>query len=190
MLRPVKKHYTVDEYLAMEEVAEYKSEYFNGKIYAMSGGSGDHSVIQGNLIAAFHQRVTTKGCRVFTSDMRLLIETSTFYTYPDLMIVCGKVQYAPERTDVLLNPVLIVEVLSPSTRKHDRTEKFAFYKQIPSLQDYVLVESTRAHVEHFHRMGRRWTVEMFNGVDALLKLESLAIEIPITEFYSQVSWIE
>lgn len=190
MLRPVKKHYTVDEYLAMEEVAEYKSEYYNGKIYAMSGGSGDHSLIQGNLITRLNERLRATPCRVFTSDMRLLVEQSTFYTYPDATVVCGKVQFAPERNDVLLNPTVVIEVLSPSTRNYDRTQKFSFYKKVPSVQDYVLVESTRAHVECLHRAGRQWVLEMYNGPDARLKIESLNIEIPLSELYEKVSWME
>lgn len=190
LLRPLKKHYTPAEYLAMEEVAEYKSEYYDGKIYAMSGGTGDHSLVQGNLITSLNQFLRAKPCRVFTSDMRVLVESSTFYTYPDVSVVYGKVQYPPGRKDILLNPTVIFEVLSESTRRYDRTKKFEFYKQIVSLQEYILVESTRPHIEYLHRVGRRWAVEMYNGLDSVLKLESLDCEIPFDQVYGKVSWLD
>lgn len=192
LLRPLKKHYTPAEYLAMEEVAEYKSEYFDGKIYAMSGGTGDHSLIQGNLIGLLNEfrRGKRKPCRVYTSDMRVLVEQSTFYTYPDVILVCGRVQFSSGRNDVLINPTLIIEVLSESTRKYDRGAKFEFYKQISSLQGYILVESTRPHVERYRRVGRKWESETYNGLEAQFTLDLLDSEVTLERIYEQVSWLE
>ncbi len=119
MMRPAKKSYTPAEYLAMEQVADYKSEYYNGEIFAMSGGSADHSLIAVNLASELRQHLAAQPCRVFNSDMRLLVKRSNLYTYPDVMVVCGRVEFVERRSDTLLNPLLIVEVLSESTREHD-----------------------------------------------------------------------
>src|SRR5713226_3456762 len=119
MLEQAKKNFTPEEYLAMEQVAEYKSEYYNGEIFAMSGGTADHSLIEGNLYTTLNQLLESKPCRVFTSDMRLFVQQSDLYTYPDAMIVCGKIQFVLTRKDTFTNPIVIVEVLSPSTRDCD-----------------------------------------------------------------------
>src|SRR6266540_385371 len=140
MLRPIKKTFSPAEYLAMEEVADYKSEYYDGEIFAMSGGTADHSKIAVNFTAALSHLLETKPCHVFNSDMRLRVERSGMHTYPDAMVVCGKIEFVERRKDLLKNPVLIVEVVSESTRDYDRGAKFNFYKQIPTLKEYLLVE--------------------------------------------------
>ncbi len=197
MLRPTKKtQFTPAEYLAMEQAADYKSEYYDGEIFAMSGGTADHSVIQGNWIAALHQQLSAKPCRVFTSDMRLLVARSGLYTYPDAMVVCGKIEFVERRKDTLTNPLLIVEVLSESTRTYDRGVKFNFYKQIPSLQEYVLVESEQAHVEVYRRVGDPsarsgqdlWTMDLSEGLDGDIRLQSVECEISVAQIYAKVTW--
>ena len=179
MLHPTKKmNFTPAEYLAMEQAADYKSEYYGGEIFAMSGGTADHSIIGGNFIIALGRRLEAKPCRVFTSDMRLLVKSGGLYTYPDAMVVCGKIQFVERRKDTLTNPLLIVEVLSESTRDYDRGAKFNFYKQIPSLQEYVLVESENARVEVYRRVGELWTMDMTEGLDGVIQLQSVECEIP------------
>ncbi len=190
MLQRKKNIFTPAEYLGMEEHAEYKSKYYNGEIFAMAGGTPDHSSVQGNVIAELIRLVKHKPCRVFTSEVRLLVESSGLYTYPDSMIVCGKIQLAKGRKDTVTNPILIVEILSESTRDYDRGTKFNFYKQIPSLQEYIHVESEKPRVECFRRTdGDKWTVEMCEGLDALVRFESIESEIALRDIYDKVSWL-
>lgn len=190
MLRLRKKTFTPIEYLAMETVADYKSEYYNGEIFAMSGGTTDHSLIAVNIAGTLGQRLAPTPCRVFNSDMRLNVALSGLYTYPDVMVICGKIELVKRRDDTVTNPVLIVEVLSESTRDYDRGAKFNFYKQIPALQEHVMVESERPHVECYRRTGDdKWLVEIHDDLDATVKLESVACEITLRQVYNKVSWL-
>ncbi len=191
MLRPTKKYYSPAEYLAMEQVAEYKSEYYAGEIYAIAGGTSDHSLIAVNFASELRQLLQATPCRVFNSDMRLLVQHSGLYTYPDVMVVCGKLRYVERRNDTLVNPILILEVLSESTREYIRGQEFNFYKQVPELQDYVLVESEHPHVEYYRRgQGDEWTYQVYDGLDASVKLESVNCDIPMRRLYDKVSWLE
>jgi len=190
MIRSTKKTFTPTEYLAMERVADYKSEYYNGEIFAMSGGTADHSVIKVNFVVELGQHLRNNPCHLFDSDMRLYIARSEMYTYPDAMVVCGKIEFAPKQKDALTNPILIVEVLSESTRAYDRGAKFNFYKQIPTLQEYVLVESESAHAECYRRAGDLWTIETYDDLEAIVHLESIEGMIPLKQIYSKVSWLE
>ncbi len=135
MRQPAKRIYTPEEYLAREEAAEYKSEYDNGEIIALAAGSRDHSLIEGNIHTTLNLALRSKPCEVHGSDLRLYIERSQLYTYPDVMVICGPPQFFEERNDTVINPIVIVEVLSPSTREYDRVKKFARYKQLDSLRE-------------------------------------------------------
>ena len=189
-IRLNKMIFTPAEYLAMETVADTKSEYYNGEIFAMSGGTTDHSRVAVNLTTALGTQLAPTPCRGFNSDMRLNVARSSLYTYPDVMVICGKIELVKRRNDTVTNPVLIVEVLSESTRDYDRGAKFNFYKQIPSLQEYVMVESARPHVECYRRTGDdKWLVEIHDDLDATLKLESIACEISLRQIYNKVSWL-
>jgi Uma2 family endonuclease len=191
MLRTRKTRFTPAEYLAMEEVSVYKSEFYGGEIFALSGGSADHSLIAVNLVHVLSGLLDARPCRVFNSDMRLHIQRSGLYTYPDVMVVCGKLQFVERRDDTLLNPLLIVEVLSVSTRDYDRGAKFDFYKQIPSVQEVILVESVSARVECFRRAeGNRWTIEADDELDAVARLESVGCDVPLRRIYHKVSWLD
>jgi Uma2 family endonuclease len=190
MLRTRKKKFTAAEYLAMEAVAPYKSEYHRGEIFALSGGSADHSLVQANVGRALGNALESTPCRVFTSDLRIHVKSDDLYTYPDVSVVCGEIRYHPRRTDTITNPILIVEVLSPSSREYDRGAKFAMYKQIPSLREYVLVDSEQARVECLRRREGEWTVAMFDGLDATCQSESLDCEIPLRFIYQKVTWLD
>lgn len=191
MLRPLKKNFTPAEYLAMEQVAEYKSEYYGGQIYALAGGSADHSLIAGNCIHILNEQLEAEPCRVFTSDMRLLVQPSGLYTYPDAMVICGKIKFVERRNDTVTNPSLIIEVLSESTREYDRSTKFDFYKQMSSVSEVVLVESEYARVECYRRgQGDQWTIETYDTLEAIARLESLACDFPLRRIYHKVSWLE
>jgi len=190
MIRSIKKNFTLAEYQAMEQVAEFKSEYYQGEIFAMSGGTADHSTIKLNLGAKLLALLDPKPCRVFDSDMRLLIEPSGLYTYPDVMVICGKIEFVPKRKDEVTNPIVLVEVLSESTRDYDRGAKFNFYKQIPTLREYILVESEQPRIECYRRtQSDQWVIEMYENLEAAVKLESVACEIPLRQIYAKVSWL-
>ena len=190
MLRLKKKTFTSAEYLAMETVADYKSEYYNGEIFAMSGGTADHSLIAVNISSGLSQRLAPTPCRVFNSDMRLNVERSGLYTYPDVMVICGKIEFVKRRDDTVTNPLLIVEVLSESARDYDRGAKFNFYKQIPTLREYVVVESVRPTVECYRRTeDDKWQIEIHEDLDATVTLASVACEITLRQIYSKASWL-
>jgi Uma2 family endonuclease len=178
-----------EEYLALEEKADYKSEYYNGEIFAMAGGSYNHNVIAGNLYAALNQFVESKACTAFTSDMRLLVEEAELYTYPDVMVVCGRPQFVKNRIDTITNPIVIVEVLSRSTRGYDRGQKFEFYRTIETFEDYVLIDQDRVQIEYFHKLADgRWILAVFNTLEATLTIESIDFEIPLSRIYHKVDW--
>ena len=185
-----KNYFTPAQYLAMEVVSEEKHEYYDGEIYLLAGGTREHSLIAVNTIVALGNKLASKPCEVYNSDMRSLVERSGLYTYPDVMVICGKVRMVERRNDTVTNPVLIVEVLSESTRDYDRGMKFNFYKQIPSLQEYVVVESERARVELYRRGEKEaWTVEAYVNLDAVLPLTSVDCQVSLREIYSKVSWL-
>jgi Uma2 family endonuclease len=178
--------YTPEEYFALERNAEFKSEYLDGRIVAMTGASIEHATIAGNVHGELRQRLRGSSCRVFISDMRVQVGAGRRYTYPDLVAVCGEPQLVDRMPDTLTNPTLIVEVLSPSTEAYDRGEKFLQYRGIESLQEYVLVAQDRVLVERFVRAGEFWTLSTLSDVDASLELTSVGCEIPLREIYENV----
>lgn len=191
MLQPEQKSYTPEEYLALEEVADYRSEYYQGEIFAMSGGSANHNRIAKNLLIALETDFENKPCETFINDMRLLVKEKGLYTYPDVMVVCGQIEFVKGRDDTLTNPIVIVEVLSKSTEGYDRGAKFELYRAIESFQDYVLVDQAKVHVEHFHKLeDGRWILQEFNNIDDILSVESLNFEISLRQIYQKVDWEE
>ena len=181
--------YTLEEYLALEAQAEYKSEYFQGEIFAMAGGSYNHNVIAGNLYAALHQFLAPKDCTAFTGDMRILVKKRELYTYPDVLVVCGRPKFASGRTDTLTNPMIIVEVLSKSTQAYDRGQKFEFYRSIDTFADYVLIDQERVHIEYFHKFkDGRWVLTELTTPDATLTLETIDFAIPLHQIYHKADW--
>ncbi len=190
MVVAAKKKYTPEEYLAMEETADYKSEYFQGEIFAMVGDSPNHSTITSNCIIELGLALRGKPCRVFESNMRLLTDPKGLYTYPDAMVVCGKLEFAPKRTDTITNPVVIVEVLSPSTRDYDRVRKFAFYKKIDSLREYLLIDSEQIHVTHLRCADTNspWTIELYEDLSDVLNLDSIGCSLALTQIYDKVEF--
>ena len=176
-------HYTPEEYLAMERGAPFKSEYRDGRIVAMVGTSARHNVIAGNLFAALHTRFRGGVCRAYFADLRVRISAENRYVYPDVAVLCGTARFEDDVLDTLLNPSLVVEVLSESTEAYDRGEKFAAYRQIESLQEYVLVAQHRVLVERYRRNGDVWGVTWFESLDDVLELESVGASLPLAEVY-------
>ena len=180
-------HYTPEEYLALERNAEFKSEYLDGRIVAMTGATIPHATIAGNVHAQLHQRLRGGPCSAFISDMRVQVGGGRRYTYPDVVAVCGEPQLMDRMLDTLMNPALIVEVLSPSTEAYDRGEKFLHYRTIESLQEYVLVAQDRVLVERFVRSGEFWTLSTLVDLEDSLELTSVGCAMPLREIYEKVS---
>lgn len=176
--------YTPEEYLALERHAEFKSEYIDGRIVAMSGAQRAHVLIVGNLTLELGTRLLETPCEVYPADMKVRIVPSNRYVYPDLSVSCEP-RFDDDHTDVLLNPVLVIEVLSSSTEKYDRGEKFLHYRRIESLREYVLVSQKEARVERYVREGDFWRATSVDGPDGSLVLASLELEIPLRRIYAK-----
>jgi Uma2 family endonuclease len=190
-LTPSHPRYSVDEYLRRERDSVDKHEYRDGEILLMAGSTANHSLITANIIRSVGNALAGKPCHMFDSNLRILIPRKVIYTYPDATVICGAVQYDPrdKSTGSALNPKLIVEVLSPSTEAYDRGEKFDSYREIDSLQEYVLVSQTSPHIQTFLRQKEgMWLFGAFAGMDAVAKLRSLEIEIPLREAYVGVEF--
>jgi Uma2 family endonuclease len=178
-----------DEYLELERKAEFKSEYFQGEMFAMAGASRWHGLIVTNLIRELSQQLKTRPCETYSSDLRLRVSPNGLYTYPDVMVVCGEAQFGDNRKDTLLNPVLIVEVLSDSTRDYDRGRKFQHYRALPSLREYLTVEQDAPHVERYTRQPEdRWLLTEFNDLSQSVQLASVDCVLPLVEVYDKVDW--
>ena len=173
-----------EEYLALERGAEHKSEYMDGEAVAMAGASFAHNLIVANVVGALWGRLRGTPCAVVPSDLKVKA-TSRLY-YPDVTVVCGEPRFLDEAQDVLLNPTLIVEVLSESTKNFDRGEKFMRYRTVESLNDYVLIAQDGAHVEHFRRQGEHWILAETRDPHGLLKFDSIGCELSLVEIYDRV----
>jgi Uma2 family endonuclease len=181
--------YTPEEYLALERKAEFKSEYVNGEIYAMSGASKEHNYISGNIYFQMRQQFHGRPCDAFTSDMRVKVSATGMYTYPDVTAVCGGSLFDDSHVDTLTNPTVIVEVLSPSTETYDKGDKFAHYLKLPSLQEYVLVSQDKVRVERYARRGAEWVYTQMSTLDEVLVLESIECAVALQDIYEKVEFV-
>lgn len=187
MLDP-KRFISADEYLTLEKQAGDKHEYWHGEIFMMAGASRNHNLIAGNVYFALRQKADPHRCTAYMADVRLRIDMGNAYVYPDVMLVCGTVQTDPRQQDTVMNPIVLVKVLSDSTAATDRNEKFKLYRKIPSLEYYVMIDQTEPYIEAYCREGRFWILETLEGWEAVLKLRALAVEISLREVYAQVAW--
>ena len=177
---------TPEQYLAIEREAEYKSEYFQGEMFAMAGAGEAHNVLVGNLVAGLHQQFRSRPCRVYSNDMRVRVSATGLYTYPDVVAACGERRFLDERRDTLLNPSLLVEVLSPSTEAYDRGRKFEHYRSIESLREYLLVASDRVHAELYTRQpDGRWLLTSADRLEDSLDLESVGCRLALLDLYEK-----
>ncbi|MDQ7784954.1 MAG: Uma2 family endonuclease [Desulfomonilaceae bacterium] len=179
-----------EQYLALERQAEYKSEFVNGMIIAMAGASRSHSLIVVNLSREVSRQLLGRPCETYSSDMRVKVSNTGLYTYPDLVAVCGEVRFDDEHADTLLNPTVIVEVLSPSTEAYDRGEKFAHYRRLESLQEYVLVSQDKVRIESYVRQGAQWLLSEVSGLDGTVRLESIGCDLVLRDVYDKVRFGE
>lgn len=175
-----------EEYLAWEREADFKSEYVNGRIYAMAGASLAHNRITGNVHAFLFAQLRGGPCEPFMADMRLKVRATGLYAYPDVMVACDDARYETDGLDTLLDPTVLIEVLSPATEVWDRTGKFAHYRYLPSLREYVLIAQDRMHVEVFARRGEQWLFSELSRPDDVLRLESIGCDLALSEIYERV----
>jgi Uma2 family endonuclease len=177
------------EYLALERAAPFKSEFFGGEMFAMAGGSPMHSLIAANLIGELRTKLKGGPCKPFTSDLRVKVEATGLYTYPDVSVICGALEFAAGTDDTIVNPTLLMEVLSESTEAYDRGEKFLNCRQMASLKEYLLVSQRLARVEQFQRRSNdEWAMRTAEGREANLTLPSLEITLQLSEVFAGVDF--
>jgi Uma2 family endonuclease len=180
---------TVAEYLARERTAEFKSEFYRGEMFAMAGASKQHVSAAVNMLGELHNRLKGSPCKVVSSDQRVKVSATGLYTYPDAAIVCGKGEYDPSDPNTLLNPVAIIEVLSPTTENYDRGAKFRQYQQIPSFKEYVLVSQDEPVVERFVRQpDDTWLLTVLTGLAGELVFATVPARIPLAEIFNGVEF--
>jgi Uma2 family endonuclease len=181
--------YTPEEYLALDRAAEFRSEYHAGEIFAMAGASEEHNIISLNVATELHVQLRGGPCRPFSADMRVSVGKADLYAYPDVAVVCGERQFADKRRDVLLNPTLIVEVLSPTTEEYDRGGKFEGYQHLESLQEYLLIAQDRVRVEQYTRQADgQWLLAEADDLAAVLHLSSIGCDLALADVYDGVTF--
>ena len=180
---------TPTEYLKLERAAELRHEYFNGEMFAMSGGSPQHSLIKMNTGRDLGNKLKHRPCTAFDSDLRIRVSSSGLYTYPDISVVCGELEFDDNQRDTMLNPTLLVEVLSASSEAYDRGEKFAHYRQIASLREFVLISQKSPSIERYLRNpDETWTLTAVIGRDANIHLPSIDVTLSLAEVYERVTF--
>ena len=184
-----KPYLSPEDYLALERRAEFKSEYFDGEIFAMAGASEPHNLIVANTLSEIRQQLKKRPCRAYANDMRVKVSPTGLFTYPDVIVVCGQARFDDSQRDTLLNPTLIVEVLSGSTEAYDRGRKFEHYRKLESLMEYVLIAQHRPHVESYRRQpDQRWVLTESDGLESSLRLDAIDCELALAEIYDKVEF--
>lgn len=187
MARPEKKVVSPETYFEMEKTAEYKSEYYHGEVFAMTGASARHNLIVTNTLANLHTQLQDADCWVFPSDMKVQVDEAAHYVYPDVSVVCGDVAFVEGRDDVVTNPIVIFEVLSESTKDYDRGSKFQAYRNIDSLRDYLVVDQFSAFVEHFTREApNRWVLKEYRRPEEIISLPSVNARVGLKDIYHRI----
>ncbi len=177
------------DYLRLERQAEVRSEYFDGEMFAMAGGTREHSLIAINLAREVSNQLKATNCVAYNTDLKVKVEATGLFTYPDVSVVCGDQRFLDEEEDVLLNPNLVIEVPSDSTEAYDRGKKFEHYRQIPSLREYLLTSQTEPRIELFSRQPNgEWNLKEAAGLDASLELASLKITLRLAEVFAKVKF--
>ncbi len=191
MSRPAEQFITAADYLALERQADAKSEYLNGCIYAMSGASRSHNRITFNLARRIGNQLGGRRCEGYVNDLRVKVSPTGLYTYPDVVVVCGEPRFEDQHVDTLLNPTVIIEVLSDSTEAYDRGEKFAHYRALESLTDYLLVAQDQPRIEHFRRQpDGQWLYSAADGLDSQVAIANIGCVLQLAEVYERVAFAE
>jgi len=182
---------TPAEYLRRERAAKFRSEYFAGEMFAMAGGSLRQSIIKTNVSRELSAALKGRPCVACDSDLRIKVAATGLYTYPDASVICEPIEFDDEQRDTVLNPVLLVEVLSSSTEAYDRGKKFEHYRRILSLREYLLVAQDAPRIEHFLRNNdQTWTLTEVVGLEATLALPALGIQLPLREIFDKIDFSE
>jgi Uma2 family endonuclease len=180
---------TVEQYLEIERAAEFKSEYIDGRMYAMAGGGVDHAIIASALIYAISAQLRGRPCVAVGSDLRLFCRSAGMLTYPDVVVFCGPRKLLDDHKDTLTDATVIAEVLSPSTKNYDRGEKFGFYRGLPSFSEYLLIEQNKIHAEHHVRKpDGSWLFREFTGPDAVIELKSIGCQLNLGTIYERAEF--
>ena len=180
---------TPEEYLVMEREAAFKSEYRDGQIVAMPGASHKHNLIAGNIFGEIYVQFRDRTCVVYVNDMRVKVSDTGLYTYPDVVVVCDEPRFDNNHFDTLLNPTVLVEVLSPSTENYDRNDKFLSYQTLESLQEYILVSQNGVHVEQYICQDGKWVLREFRSLDDVLQIASIESELALRAIYAKVKFL-
>jgi Uma2 family endonuclease len=183
------RYFTPEEYLALEETAEYKSEYCDGLIIPMTGASTNHNHISLNMSIALRLALKGLDYNVFMGDVRLWMTKKRIYTYPDVMVIPGKPEYYNNRKDTVINPQVIIEVLSKFTKSYDRSDKFQFYQTLPTFQEYILIDQSRIYVEQYCKLAnKRWSYSQYDEEDTALVFNFFQVEVPLADMYEKVDF--
>jgi len=185
--QPQSVYITPQEYLAIEHEAEYKSEYFDGEMFAMSGASSKHNQIVTNIVGEMYGQFKKRPCRVYSNDMRVKVSPTDLYTYPDIVAFCDKPRFDDKHT--LLNPTVIIEVLSDSTANYDRGTKFKHYRTLESLKEYLLIAQDECHIEHYIRqINNQWVLSETSDLKETIDLPSIDCHLALTDVYDKVEF--
>ena len=185
MSTAVEVRYTPEQYLALERKAEFKSEYIDGGIYPMSGARSPHIDVVAALVRLIGTWLVDRPGHVYSNDMRVYAGPAGLFTYPDVVVVAGEPRFQDDEFDTLLNPTVIIEVLSPSTEVYDRGDKFVRYRRLDSLREYVLASQERVLVERYVRRGDDWVLTEFSSLDDVLRLDSIGCDMPLRQIYAK-----
>lgn len=184
-----KTRITSQEYLAQEREAEFRSEFYFGETFAMAGASRSHNLIAGNIFAAIHSQIASRDCEVYQGDMRVKISASGVYVYPDVVVACEQPKFEDTKLDTLLNPRVLVEVLSNTTEIYDRGTKWRHYQSLPALREYILVSQSSALVEIYHRTAdEQWLYGAYHEPSQPIKLDSIDCQLQLAQIYAEVKF--
>ncbi|ACB52420.1 unknown [Crocosphaera subtropica ATCC 51142] len=190
-LQTQNRQYTPEEYLQLEEQAEYKNEYHDGEIIPMTGGTTNHNEIAGNCYTNLKFGLRQQNYRVYIGDVRLWIPRHRVYTYPDVMVIKGKPIYADKGTTTVTNPILIAEVLSKSTQNYDQGDKFTYYRSIPEIEEYILIAQEQYHIMQYTKTeDKKWLLSEYEGEDLTIQLNAIAFELQLSDIYAGVDFNE
>jgi len=182
-----RQYLTIDDYLTLERTSPQKHEYYAGEIFALAGGSVAHNLIATNITGMLYNQLRRRPCTVYASDLRVKIPATGLYTYPDIVLVCGELHFEDDHQDTLLNPMVIIEILSPSTENYDRGKKFQNYRTIPSFTDYLLVNQNNQYIEHYQRQSNyQWLLSEYKTADARMHIVSIDCTVLLEEVYEKV----
>jgi Uma2 family endonuclease len=187
MSRQIKSFVNREEYLALERKAEYKSEYLNGGVFAMTGASRRHNLISTNLVTSLNVQLRGKQCEVYGSDMRLRVSAADLYTYADVVVVCGEPKFEDDYVDTLLNPTLVIEILSKSTERYDRIAKSGYYRTVDSLSEYLLVAQEEYRIEQYTKqVNEHWLLSETESLEGVVDLSSIACSLALRDVYDKI----